>query len=65
MLVAYTFMFSVEFKTRWGTGLSQKFEFAILLFPGMIVPSLFAVCLNRAPVLIVQNVSYVKKVCFC
>ena len=64
MLVVYTFMFSVVFETRWDAGLSSKFEFAIMVFAGMIVHSLFAECLNRAPVLIIHNVSYVKKVVF-
>ncbi len=64
MLVVYTFMFSVVFETRWSAGVSSKFDFAILLFAGMIVHSLFAECLNRAPALIIHNVSYVKKVVF-
>ena len=40
----------------------MKFDFAILLSPRLIVHSLFAECLSRAPDLIVQNVSYVRKV---
>ena len=64
MLGVYTFMFSVVFEARWGAGFSSKFEFAILLFSGMIVHSLFAECLNRSPALIIHNVSYVKKVVF-
>jgi lipopolysaccharide transport system permease protein len=64
MFVAHTFMFSGVFETRWGTEFSSKVEFAILPFPGMIVHSLFAECLSRASVLIVQNVSYVKKFVF-
>jgi len=65
MLVIYTFMFSVVFKARWGASIPEnKFEFAILLFVGMIVHGLFAETLNRAPVLILSNVSYVKKIVF-
>ncbi|MBC3451313.1 ABC transporter permease [Pseudomonas mosselii] len=65
LLVIYTLVFSVVFKARWGTGEpGSKSEFAILLFTGMIVHSLFAETLTRAPTLILHNVSYVKKVVF-
>jgi len=32
MLSIYTFVFSVVFKARWGTGGESKFEFALILF---------------------------------
>ena len=65
LLVIYTFVFSVVFKARWGAGpVESKSEFAILLFVGMIVHALFAETLSRAPVLILNNVSYVKKIVF-
>jgi lipopolysaccharide transport system permease protein len=65
MLAIYTFVFSVVFKARWGTGGEEsKADFAILLFVGMIVHGLFAECVNRAPGLILSNVNYVKKVVF-
>lgn len=65
MLTVYTFVFSVIFKSRWGLGGDEsKTQFAVLLFVGMIVHSLFAEVLNRAPSLILSNVNYVKKVVF-
>jgi len=66
MLVVYTFVFSVIFKSRWsGAGADDsKTQFAVLLFVGMIVMSLFSDVLNRAPGLILGNVNYVKKVVF-
>lgn len=65
LLVMYTFVFSVVFKARWGVGGNEtKTQFAIVLFVGMIVHSLFAEVLNRAPMLILSNVNYVKKVIF-
>ena len=64
MLTIYTFVFSVVFKARWGTGGESRFEFALILFAGLIVFNLFAECITRAPSLIVGNVSYVKKVVF-
>lgn len=65
MLAVYTFFFSVIFKARWsGLDDSDKGGFAILVFVGMIVHGLFAECLNKAPTLIINNASYVKKVVF-
>lgn len=64
MLGVYTFVFSVVFKARWGVGASSRVEFALVLFTGLLVFNLFAECLNRAPNLILQNPTYVKKVVF-
>jgi lipopolysaccharide transport system permease protein len=64
MLTIYTFVFSVVFKARWGTGGESRFEFALILFAGLIVFNFFAECVTRAPTLIVSNVNYVKKVVF-
>jgi lipopolysaccharide transport system permease protein len=66
MLLVYTFVFSEIFKSRWGGvgGDDSKTQFAVLLFVGMIVLSLFSEVMNRAPGLILSNVNYVKKVIF-
>lgn len=66
MLTVYTFVFSVVFKARWGTGSvgASKSDFAVILFVGLIVHTLFAETLTRAPTLIIANVNYVKKVVF-
>jgi len=65
LLTMYTLVFSVVFKARWGTGEPEsRTQFAILLFMGMIVHSLFSETLIRAPSLILANVSYVKKIVF-
>lgn len=65
MLIIYTFVFSVVFKSRWGSSeADSKFEFALILFVGMIVYGLFSEAINRAPSLIVNNSNYVKKVIF-
>lgn len=65
MLAIYTFVFAVVFKARWGVGADEgKVNFAIILFSGLIVHGLFAECVNRAPGLILYNVSYVKRVVF-
>lgn len=64
MLAVYTFVFSVVFKARWAGGSDSKTEFALILFAGLMVFSLFAECINRAPGLIVANANYVKKVVY-
>jgi lipopolysaccharide transport system permease protein len=66
MLAAYTFVFSAIFQARWperSLGHS-KVEFALILFAGLIVHSVMADCLNRAPMVITSNANYVKKVVF-
>lgn len=65
MLTIYTFVFSSVFKARWGVSPNEsKVEFAIILFTGMIVFTLFSEVVSRAPMLVTGNVNYVKKVVF-
>lgn len=64
MLAVYTFVFSVVFKAKWGGGDESRSQFAIVLFAGLIVQTLFAEILNRAPGVILGNANYVKKVVF-
>jgi lipopolysaccharide transport system permease protein len=66
MLAIYTFVFSFVFQARWPTlktGASN-WEFAFILFAGLIPFNLFSEICNRAPALIVNSPSYVKKVIF-
>jgi lipopolysaccharide transport system permease protein len=65
MLAVYTFVFSVVFKARWGVDLEQgSGGFAIILFVGIIVHSILAECLGKAPALVLGNANYVKRVIF-
>ncbi|PPC91887.1 MAG: sugar ABC transporter permease [Methylobacter sp.] len=65
LLAVYTFVFSVVFKARWGLGQPEnQFQYAMLLFVGMIAHGLMAETLSRAPLLMIQNVSYIKKIVF-
>jgi len=65
LLGIYTFVFSVVFQAKWGQSQAGgKAEFAIILFAGLLIFNLFAEVVNRAPELILSNVSYVKKVVF-
>jgi lipopolysaccharide transport system permease protein len=63
MLVAYTFVFGVVLNARWA-GTRSGPEFSIVLFVGLIVFSLLAECINRAPQLIVERPNFVKKIVF-
>ena len=64
MLAIYTFVFSVVFQTRWASPLNNRFEFALVLFAGLIVFSIFAECVGRAPALLAENPSYIKRIVF-
>lgn len=64
MLAIYTFVFSVVFQSRWGESTDSKGEFALFLFSGLIIFNLVSECLNRAPGLMLENISYIKKVVF-
>jgi lipopolysaccharide transport system permease protein len=63
-LTIYTFVFTVVFKAKWTSSSESKTEFALILFAGLIVFTLLAECLNKAPSLILSNANYVKKVVF-
>ncbi|MBN8531467.1 MAG: ABC transporter permease [Alphaproteobacteria bacterium] len=65
LLAVYTFVFSTVFQARFGGGAGEStFDFALMLFAGMIVHGFFAECLSRAPTIILGNVNFVKKVVF-
>lgn len=65
MLVVYTFVFSVVFNSHWGQDTSgSKTSFALILFAGLIIFSVFSEAVGRAPGLVTSNVNYVKKVMF-
>jgi len=65
MLLVYTFVFGIVFKSKWGIQLSDsQAEFALTLFSGIITYSIFSDSLNKASGLIVLNPNYVKKVIF-
>jgi lipopolysaccharide transport system permease protein len=65
MLCVYTFAFSVVFQARWGNAQGQSTaEFALILFAGLLVFNIFAETVGRAPSVIFENPSYVKKVVF-
>lgn len=64
MLSVYTLVFSVIFKARWGDAGGSKTEFALVLFAGLLVYNFFSECINKSPLLVLNNANYVKKVIF-
>lgn len=64
LLAVYTFVFSVIFQSRWDRPVESRAEFALILFAGLILFNIFSECLNRAPSLMLNYVSYIKKVVF-
>lgn len=64
MLVIYTMILQGVFDLRWEAAGDGEADFALFLFAGLIVHSLFSDCLIRAPSIIVQNPNFVTKVRF-
>ena len=64
MLCVYTFVFSVVFKARWGGTESGRGAFAIIMFCGMALFSVFSESVSSSCRIILGNQNYVKKVIF-
>ncbi len=66
MLSVYTFVFAVVFRARWtpDAATESRTYFALTLFCGMVLYSLFAECVAVAPTLVLNHASYVKRVVF-
>ncbi len=65
LLLIYTFVFGVVFKSRWPEARTDSLsEFAITIFCGITAFNVFSECVNRASTLILNVPNYVKKVVF-
>jgi len=67
LLSVYTFVFSVVFEARWGsseTASVGRSEFALFLFSGILLFSIFSECVNTAPQSIVENQVYIRQLKF-
>lgn len=64
LLGIYTLVFGSIFKARWTGSDGTTQSYAVLVFLGLIVFQFFAENIGRAPSLVLENVSYVKKVVF-
>ncbi|MBW1988876.1 MAG: ABC transporter permease [Deltaproteobacteria bacterium] len=64
-ILIYTFAFSVVVKVRWpGQALGSHAEFALAMFSGLVIYSVFSETVLAAPDLILSRPSLVKKVLF-
>lgn len=65
MVLVFTFVFGEIFQARWaGSANSGGIDFASALFTGLLAYQFLSDCLSRAPMLVVANANYVKKVVF-
>jgi lipopolysaccharide transport system permease protein len=65
LMLMYTFVFSVIFQMRWGTGSGEsKVIFAQALFTGLLLHTLLADTLSITPNTILANQNLVKKIVF-
>ena len=64
MLSIYTFVFGYMLKTHWPGQGDNKLLFAVTLFAGLIVNTMFAETVNASTKVITENANYVKKVVF-
>jgi lipopolysaccharide transport system permease protein len=64
LLAAFTFVFGTVFQARWGGAAAGHGEYALLLFPGILLHGLMAEAVTRAPGLVTAVPNYVKKVVF-
>jgi lipopolysaccharide transport system permease protein len=62
-LLVFTFVFTTVLPSRW-PGAQQTSDFSLLLFVGLIIFTMFADIVNRAPGLLLENVAYLNKVVF-
>lgn len=64
MVATYSFVFTVVFQPRWLVPEGANANFVLLLYSGVLIYSIFSECVGRAATLVLENVSYVKKVVF-
>lgn len=62
LLAVFSFVFGVVMRARWsGNG---SVNFSLLIYSGLVLFILLSDVINKAPLLIIQNGNYVKKVVF-
>jgi lipopolysaccharide transport system permease protein len=66
MLATYSFAFGTVFGAKWGTAgaAGSDVPYPLAIFSGLMLANMFMELLGRSPGLILENVSYVKKVVF-
>jgi lipopolysaccharide transport system permease protein len=65
MLLIFTFVFRTAFNAKWDDSyINSAGNFALILFVGLIIFSLISESVTKAPILIINNVNFVKKIVF-
>ncbi len=66
MLATYSFAFGTVFGAKWGAAgnANSGVPYSLAIFSGLMLAIFFMELLGRSPGLILENVSYVKKVVF-
>lgn len=64
MLALYTFVFKNVFGSKWPVSNLSNTNFAMILYTGILTFNIFSECLLKAPNLVINNISYVKKIVF-
>lgn len=64
LLMVYTFAFGAVMGSRWPEIQAGEASFSIILFAALIVHGIFSECINKAPMLVLGNPGYVKKIVF-
>lgn len=64
LLAVYALVFGQVFPSKWPQSSDAPFEFALILFAGLLVFTFFSDCVSRAPSLITSSPSYVTKIIF-
>jgi lipopolysaccharide transport system permease protein len=59
----YIFVFGTIFNAKWVKG-EDGVQYVLLLYMGLIIFNCFSECINRAPMLVLSNSNYVKKIIF-
>ena len=63
MLAIYTLVMGYFLKATWA-GTTNSFQYSLVLFAGLILFNFLAECISRAPLLILNNPNYVRKIVF-
>jgi lipopolysaccharide transport system permease protein len=64
LLSVYSFVFGSVFDSRWRLQDGHETHFALAVFAGMVLFSVFSDCVNEAPGLLINNQIYIKQVRF-
>ena len=62
LLAVFSFVFGIVMRARWGSGGGENFS--LVIFSGLVLFIFLSDIINKAPLLVILNANYVKKVVF-